>query len=155
MSNRIEMTGELTGRKVAAIFVVFFGVIMAVNFTMARFASSTFGGVVVENSYVASQKFNGWLEAARVQQQLGWQAELARLPDDRVALRIKSATAQGMAVIARARHPLGRAPDRALDFSAAPDGTFVSAAPLPAGRWLVRFEAKQGTKVYRDELELR
>ncbi|MFN5902095.1 MAG: FixH family protein, partial [Novosphingobium sp.] len=135
MSNRIEMTGELTGRKVAAIFVVFFGVIMAVNFTMARFASSTFGGVVVENSYVASQKFNGWLEAARVQQQLGWQVELARLPDDRVALRIKGATAQGMAVIARARHPLGRAPahgrDRALErgqLGAAPAG------PVRAGR---------------------
>lgn len=155
MSRKMEMTGELTGRKVATIFVVFFGVVMAVNFTMARFASSTFGGVVVENSYVASQKFNGWLEAARVQKQLGWQVELARLPDNRVALRIKGATTQGMAVIARARHPLGRAPDQALSFSAAPDGAFVSTTPLPEGRWLVRFEARQGEQVYRDELELR
>jgi nitrogen fixation protein FixH len=61
VTSKTSEPGELTGRKVAAIFVVFFGVIMAVNFTMASFASSTFGGVVVKNSYVASQKYNGWL----------------------------------------------------------------------------------------------
>ena len=67
MTSKTSTPGEMTGRKIAAIFVLFFGVIMAVNFTMASFASSTFGGVVVPNSYVASQKYNDWLAAAREQ----------------------------------------------------------------------------------------
>ena len=44
------MTKAFTGRHMAAIMVAFFGVIIAVNFTMARFATATFGGRVVENS---------------------------------------------------------------------------------------------------------
>ena len=35
------------------------------QFHHGRYAMSTFGGIVVENSYVASQEFNGWLEEAR------------------------------------------------------------------------------------------
>lgn len=152
---KLELASELTGRKVAAIFIVFFGVVMAVNFTMARFASSTFGGVVVENSYVASQNFNTWLDAARKQEALGWNANLARLPDDRIALRLEGAQASDLKVSAVARHPLGRAPDRALHLVRAADGAFVSAAPLPAGRWLVRIDARAGGKLWRDEQELR
>jgi nitrogen fixation protein FixH len=145
----------MTGRKIAAIFVLFFGVIMAVNFTMASFASSTFGGVVVPNSYVASQKYNDWLVAAREQKKLGWQPVVSRLADGRVALLVNGASADGLGVIARARHPLGRAPEQELNLAPAADGSFVSAAPLPAGRWMVRFELRQGDKVFRDEQEIR
>ena len=52
------MPRTFTGRHMTMVLVAFFGTIIVVNFTMARFASSTFGGVVVENSYVASQHFN-------------------------------------------------------------------------------------------------
>ncbi|HET9398451.1 MAG TPA: FixH family protein [Sphingomicrobium sp.] len=69
------MNGSFSGRHMTAILVAFFGVVIAVNFTMALFATRTFGGVVVENSYVASQKYNGWLDAARRQEQLGWAIE--------------------------------------------------------------------------------
>ena len=54
--------GEFTGRHMAMILVTFFGIVIAVNITMARYASSTFGGLVVDNIYVASLNFNGWLE---------------------------------------------------------------------------------------------
>lgn len=151
----VQFTSELTGRKVAAIFIAFFGVVMAVNFTMARFATSTFGGVVVDNSYVASQHFNTWLVAAREQKALGWNAALARLPDDRVVMRMTGAPVSGLAVTAVARHPLGRAPDQPLKLVRALDGAFVSAAALPPGRWLVRIEARVGGTTWRDERELR
>jgi nitrogen fixation protein FixH len=55
----------------AAIMVAFFAVVIAVNVYMARLASSTFTGVVVENSYVASQHFNRWLDEARAEERLG------------------------------------------------------------------------------------
>jgi len=45
------MTGKpFTGRHMLAVLVGFFGVVIAVNFIMASYATSTFGGVVVENS---------------------------------------------------------------------------------------------------------
>ncbi|MBX4975304.1 cation transporter, partial [Rhizobium lentis] len=36
----------------------FFAVVIAVNVTMAFYASSSWSGLVVENTYVASQEFN-------------------------------------------------------------------------------------------------
>lgn len=154
MTARASTNGQLTGRKIAAIFVVFFGVVMAVNFTMASFASSTFGGVVVSNSYVASQHYNKWLAAAEAQKKLGWSATLARLPDDRVAVRFAGAP-DGLVVSAVARHPLGRAPDQALSFERAADGGFVSTKPVARGRWMVRIAAQAGPASWREEQELR
>ena len=58
--------------------VAFFGVVIAVNLLMAHYAVSTFSGTVVDNSYVASQEFNGWLGAARAQRALGWTVEVRR-----------------------------------------------------------------------------
>jgi nitrogen fixation protein FixH len=60
---------ELTGGKVLAIFVGAFGVIIAVNLFMAYSALSTFPGLEVQNSYVASQGFNARLAKQRA---LGW-----------------------------------------------------------------------------------
>lgn len=60
---------ELTGRKVLAITVSAFGVIIAVNLLLAYKAISTFPGLEVPNSYVASQTFDADRAA---QQALGW-----------------------------------------------------------------------------------
>lgn len=154
MTMAASTKGQFTGRKVTAIFVVFFGVIMVVNFTMAHFASSTFGGVVVSNSYVASQHYNKWLAAAEAQKKLGWSATLARLPDDRVAVRFAGAP-EGLVVSAVARHPLGRAPEPALAFERAADGAFVSTKAIAPGRWMVRLAAEAGEAKWREEQELR
>src|SRR3546814_19411645 len=56
-----------TGRHAAMILIAFFGVVISVNIVMASFALSTFGGTVVDNSYVASQHSNEWLATADAQ----------------------------------------------------------------------------------------
>ena len=61
-----------TGRHAAMILVAFFGTVIGVNMVMASFALSTFGGTVVDNSYVASQHYNEWLARADAQDRLGW-----------------------------------------------------------------------------------
>ncbi len=71
------MTRPFTGRHMAAIIISFFAVIIAVNLTMAYFARSSWTGLVVKNSYVASQSFNRDAEIARQQQALGWQMTLS------------------------------------------------------------------------------
>ncbi len=128
-----------TGWHMAALLVAFFGVVVAVNFYMAHIAISTFGGTVVDNSYVASQEFNGWLEKARRQKALGWRTRLTVDPARRVELNLaKHGVALGGAVVSGvARHPLGRAPDVPLSFRIGGPGQFRSIQSLPAGRWLV------------------
>ncbi len=56
--------------------LAFFGVIIAVNLTMAVFATKSWTGLVVKNSYVASQAFNRELEQAKVQAARGWTGDI-------------------------------------------------------------------------------
>lgn len=72
----------LTGRKVFLIVASAFGVIIAVNLVMAWSAVSTFPGLEVRNSYVASQGFNDRLAAQRA---LGWTMAVEQT-GDRVTL---------------------------------------------------------------------
>jgi nitrogen fixation protein FixH len=144
------MIKPFTGRHMASIMVVFFGIVFAVNFTMASYASSTFGGVVVENSYVASQKYNGWLDEARAQDRLGWSAQTQRTLDGHVRLTLDGLGPNAHLTVL-ARHPLGRQPDRMLTFLASGDGAFVSREALPPGRWTLRIEVQDGTATWRHE----
>jgi nitrogen fixation protein FixH len=144
----------LTGRRVTLWFVAFFGVVIAVNFFMARQATATFGGVVVNNSYVASQNFNRWLDAAETQRGLGWSAEATRLPDGRIEVRFAGTGAAQLALEGEARHPLGRQPDRHIGFQPAGAARFVSREALPEGRWRLRLKADAGEANWRGELAL-
>jgi nitrogen fixation protein FixH len=60
---------ELTGKHVFAITASAFAVIIGVNLTLAFKAISTFPGLEVDNSYVASQGFN---DRKAAQEDLGW-----------------------------------------------------------------------------------
>lgn len=135
------MTRPFTGRHMLTLMIAFFGLIIAVNFVMARYAVATFGGEVVENSYVASQRFNGWLASAHAQDRLGWRVS-PRIGADGV-LHVAATDAAGCALTGRmtvtARHPLGRVPDQTLALRATGDG-FVAGRTLPGGRWLLRID---------------
>jgi nitrogen fixation protein FixH len=143
-----------TGRHMAAIMIAFFAVVIVVNVFMARMASSTFGGVVVENSYVASQNFNRWLDEAEAEKGLGWELKARRTSDGRVAIALSGPPIGVAALAGVARHPLGREPDRALKFFRRADGLFESREALPAGRWLLRVEVAARGKVWRNEGEI-
>lgn len=148
------MNGTFTGRHIAGILVAFFAVVIGVNVTMATLAGSTFGGVVVDNSYVASQHFNRWLDEAARERAIGWQAELRRLPDGRVDVTLSGGSETALRLAATARHPLGRLPDRELSFVAQGKGRFVSTQVLPAGRWRLRLAAAGHATTWRAEQEL-
>lgn len=133
-------TFRFTGWHMFGAMVLFFGVIIGVNLTMATLATRTFGGVVVENSYVASQKFNGWLKAADAQKRLGWEPQVQS--NDR-RLVIATAARQGTTT-AIARHPLGRMPNIPLRFTETTPGHYVADTRLPAGRWRVHVTIVRG-----------
>lgn len=149
------MTRPFTGWHMVAIMIGFFGLIVAVNVTMARFAVSSFGGVVVDNSYVASQRYNGWLQAAADQQALGWQVTPRIDADGRLHIVAHDASGQPIngRVIVVARHPLGRVPDQRIALRrTAVDHVAVQA--LQRGRWLLHIELTAVGHVARFEDEV-
>jgi nitrogen fixation protein FixH len=138
------MTKRFTGWHMTGILLVFFGVVVAVNFTMATLATRTFGGVVVQNSYVASQRYNDWLKAARAQAKLGWKAEAGLDSGRRVVVEV---SAPGAVVTGYAAHPLGREADVPLRFTGV--GRFRSGKALPPGRWRVHILVRRGAEQVR------
>lgn len=152
---RALTTGPFTGKHIAIIIVAFFAVVIGVNLVMARAAIRTFGGVVVDNSYVASQHYNRWLDEAKRQKALGWTAKSSRLADGRVAITMAGVPGSGLTLSALARHPLGQLPDQALTFQRQADGSFVSNQPLPVERWKLRIEAQLGNQRWREEQDFK
>lgn len=147
---RASAAGPFTGRHMSAILVAGFSVVIAVNFTMAHLASSTFGGEVVENSYVASQDFNRWLDEAAKEKALGWSAQVVHRADGRVVVHLADVP-EAAHLKAMARHPLGRLPDTWLTFERAADGSYVSREPLTLGRWSLRLDVEADGHTWRHE----
>jgi len=149
------MIRRFTGWHMTVIFVAFFAVVIAVNLIMATYASTTFGGTVVENSYVASQRYNDWLARARAQALLGWTPTLSADASRHVQITIATpnGSLSGAKISATATHPLGGLPPRVLTFVANGDG-YRSLTVLPPGRWLIRLEVERqaARAVFDDEL---
>jgi nitrogen fixation protein FixH len=128
----------------AASMVGFFAVVIGVNTVMATQATRTFGGKVVENSYVASQKFNEWIAAAEAQQRLGWKADI----EGRMRL-VQVRTVPGAELKGQATHPLGRLPQEQVRFAEVAPGRYIARRALPAGRWRMQLEvARDGDRAH-------
>lgn len=137
---------EITGRKVFMMFAAAFGVIIAVNLTLAYKAVTTFPGLEVKNSYVASQSFDADRAA---QLALGWDVS-AGVHGNR--LRLTIVDADGLPVrVASLTSTLGRATHVAEDSSPEFDfdGTvYVAPVDLGPGNWNLRMTvlAEDGTR---------
>lgn len=128
-------TRELTGRKVLVIALAAFGVILAANLTMMFAATGTFPGLVVKNSYVASQD---WNRRTATQRALGWRAEAAIVPEG-LAVRFTDAAGapvRGLAVTAVIGRPASQAGDRSIELREQ-DGLYRGAIGLAPGLWRV------------------
>lgn len=129
---------KITGTHVLIGFVTAFGIIIAVNFTLAYNAVATFPGLEVKNTYVASQEFD---EKRAAQEALGWTIE-ADHRDGQVILSITDAN--GPVQVQSLTATLGRATTVADDLN--PDFTFdgtayVAPVQLRDGNWNIRMVA--------------
>ena len=148
---------HFTGRHATMILVAFFGVVISVNIVMASFALSTFGGTVVDNSYVASQHYNEWLARADAQDRLGWDRSVTVDESRHVRLTVRKdgVLVEGLRIVATLRHPLGQTPARAMRFAPAADGTLRSLDALPAGRWQLDLSVHHGADEARYRIDLK
>lgn len=130
--------GKLTGRHVFLIFGGGFAVIIGVNLLLAYSAVSTFPGLEVRNSYVASQEFNARKAA---QEDLGWTVVAAH---ENGVLRLSITDADGPVEVARLETTVGRAThvfeDQTPAFTF--DGrSYVAPVALADGNWNIRMKA--------------
>lgn len=135
------MTGKFTGWHMTAILVGFFAVVIAVNVAMAAFATTTFGGALAKNGYVASKDYARWERESAAQRELGWSAT-PRIEGGHLV--VATAGVRDARVMVVAEHPLGREPSRTIAMAAAAPGRARSAEPMPAGRWRLRIVLAQG-----------
>ena len=146
--------GTFTGRHMALVFVGGFGVVIAVNLVMASVAVGSFHGTVVDNSYVASQNYNGWLAKAAASRALGWQAVPRRHADGRVVLETISIPA-GAAIMAEAERPLGTRETASLTFTDQGGGRWISEEALAGGRWRLRIAVRAAGQEWAGESDIR
>ncbi|MCO5057757.1 MAG: FixH family protein [Rhizobiaceae bacterium] len=146
-------SGEFTGVHMALMLVAFFFVIIAVNLTMAIFASSSWTGLVVKNTYVASQEFNNKAEVGRAQAALGWNAALD-IGDGRIAYRL---TRKGGSPVHAAhatvtlRRPVTDTQDRTLELLPDAAGTLIAETQIADGSWIIEIDTEAGLDhPYRD-----
>lgn len=138
------MTRTFTGWHMAAITISFFAVIIAVNLTLAVFASTSWTGLVVANSYVASQSFNRDAEIAREQQALGWQMNLVV---DRSLAKITILDRAGLPMTglnlrAVLQRPTDEAGDQVLELREAGAGIYSANAAIGSGVWVADITAE-------------
>ncbi|PIL21402.1 hypothetical protein P775_04385 [Puniceibacterium antarcticum] len=122
----------LTGWHVLAMFVGGFGIIIAVNLTLAYNAVRTFPGLEVPNSYVASQSFDARRNA---QEALGWRAS-AEYRDGHLHVTITDRAGQ----LQRPEDltvTVGRPTESAEDISPHFDTAQSAALDLAPGLWRV------------------
>lgn len=132
---------EITGRHVLAVTTGAFGLIIAVNLLLAYKAVSTFPGLEVPNSYVASQGFD---DRRAAQVELGWTLTSSYEPTSgRLSLDLADINGQAAPVTAL-KVLVGRATEARDDQwpeMTMVDGTWKSKVDLSPGKWILKVEA--------------
>ena len=142
-----------TGWHMLAIMLAFFGTIITVNFTMAYFATSTWSGLVVKNTYVASQEFNGKTAAIKEMLATGIAGDLSV---DTKGMRYRLTLPNNVPVVADSvladfKRPVGEHQDFELVLTPAGDGLYLAETAVLPGSWIVEIKATKGGKMIMHE----
>lgn len=137
---------QITGRQVFIGFALAFGIIISVNLWLAWSAVSTFPGLEVKNSYVASQSFD---DDRAAQEALGWSIQADYTPG---VLTLSITDEDGQPVQAQTlKATVGRATHVAEDVTPEfqfSNGAYIAPVQLSDGNWNIRMvaTAEDGTE---------
>lgn len=146
--NRIEPKPFVfTGKHMLAIMLSFFGVVISVNCFMAYQAVSSWSGLVVANTYVASQQFNGKVAAERA---LAATGVTGNLTVDSTSVRYEVSDANGTVAADTLslafRRPVGDHQDFSLTLEPAGHGVFTADHEILPGHWIIEAVATRDGK---------
>ncbi|MER8884895.1 FixH family protein [Mesorhizobium sp. M0500] len=152
MSATTRKSREFTGRHMLAIILAFFGVVITVNLTMATLANTTWTGLVVENTYVASQQFNRKSKEGRTQAALGWTGKLTiAWGEVRYGVTDAGKPVRLHSVKVLFRRPAYEKEDESIKLALASGQEFAAQHMPRDGVWIVEIDADAGlARPYRD-----
>lgn len=142
----------LTGRAVLLWLIGFFGVVISVNFVMAKLAIDTLPGTEVDSAYRESLAYNAAIKAAHAQDARAWRVN-ARMERDAaghasLAVELRDAAGAplaGLGLTARLERPTDKRGDRVIAVREPQPGLYLGDADaVPAGQWDLVIEAARG-----------
>lgn len=142
------------GKHMLIIMVSFFGIIAAVNVSMAVLANSNWTGLVVKNSYVASQEYNSKLDDASYIRNSGLLSDIGYQKGE-LRFVLKGTDGRALEVtelVAKIGRPAHEHEDQMLKFKLNSDLTYVLPVELAQGTWSVSITGiAEGIHYRRDE----
>ncbi|WP_027489144.1 FixH family protein [Allorhizobium undicola] len=153
MTARIGKSFTFTGWHMLLTICSFFGVIIAVNFTMAWYASHSWSGIVVENTYVASQQFNETTAEIRAILDSGVTGKMA-VQQGIITYDLQipgKGPVNADKVVANFKRPVGTAQDFSIELRPEAPGHFVGAHPAGPGHWIYEVVATDHGKLVMHE----
>lgn len=140
MTAKSILFSRFTGWHMLAVMLMFFGTIIGVNFFMARSAIMSWTGLVVKNSYVASQEFNTKSNNAQAQQDLGL-TDTLRYADGLLLFSLVQENGDAVELTnlkIEVGRPSNLGQDAMLEMARALDGSYFATYPLDKGDWLAK-----------------
>ncbi|MBX4863219.1 cation transporter [Rhizobium bangladeshense] len=128
-----------TGLHMLVATSTFFAVVIAVNVTMAFYASSSWSGLVVENTYIASQEFNRKAAAMKAMAASGVVGDLSiKGHEIRYDIHVRSGVPATVdEVVLNFKRPVGDHEDFHLTLRKTAAGRFEADHNLAEGDWIV------------------
>ena len=147
--------GPFTGWHMLGMMGLFFGTIISVNLTLAYFAGSSWSGLIVKNTYVASQKFDDEVARVEAMKARGW---ASALEVDAGSVRYQLTNALGTpietdsvsVVISR---PVEEHSDQTLELNLMGDGSYYAAHKVDPGQWLVKIKVMRDSDVLFSDVQ--
>ncbi|MBY3095122.1 cation transporter [Rhizobium leguminosarum] len=138
-------TRSFTGWHMLLATSAFFAVVISVNFTMAFYASSSWSGLVVENTYVASQEFNRKAAAMKAMAASGVEGALSvKGREIRYDIHDKEGTPAIIdEVTLTFKRPVGDHEDFHVTLRKIGDGRFEADHEVAGGDWIVEAISKR------------
>ncbi|MDO1580498.1 FixH family protein [Rhizobium oryzicola] len=139
-----------TGWHMLGVVCLFFGTIITVNFYMAYQAVHSWSGIVVENTYVASQEFNAKTAEAKALNDAGVKGDIKI---DGNIIRYKLTDGQGQPIPAdevklQFKRPVGDHQDFTVTPRQVAPGLFEADHNALPGHWIIEASAfRQGKRI--------
>ncbi|ARM91441.1 MULTISPECIES: FixH family protein [Rhizobium] len=146
-------TQGFTGLHVLLATSAFFAVVIAVNATMAFYAASSWSGIVVENTYVASQEFNTRAAAMKAMAASGVEGALVvKGSQIRYDIHDKAGTPAIIDdVTLNFKRPVGDHEDFRVTLRKTGEGRFEADHQVVAGDWIVEAISRMNGAVVMHE----
>lgn len=142
-----------TGWHMAGVMVLFFGTIISVNVYMAYHAITSWSGLVADDTYVASQQFNGKAAEAKALAATGVIGKLTITGSDvrYDVFHPKNGPVEADTLTLKFKRPVGEHQDFELDLTPVAKGVFTATHEILPGHWIVDASAmKDGKRILHE-----